>query len=110
MHELDVGTVAPPRQRHAQGVEDQVGAHVRRELPADHASRPDVNDEGEEQQAFPAAQVAEVGHPEPVGAGGGEVAVDAVRWPHRGRVGDRGPPRLAAPLGPPAAHAGASAA
>src|SRR4051794_5597412 len=43
--------------------------------------------------------MAEVGHPEPVGAGGGEVAVDAVWRPQRGWVGDRGSPRFAAPLG-----------
>ena len=58
-----------------------------------------VDDEGEEHDALPAAQVGEVGDPELVRAGGGEVAVDEVRAPARGRVRPGGPPWLAAPLG-----------
>ena len=35
MHELDVGSGAPARERHAQRVEHQIGAHVAGELPTD---------------------------------------------------------------------------
>ncbi|MGH2969245.1 MAG: hypothetical protein ACRDK0_09300, partial [Solirubrobacteraceae bacterium] len=35
MHERDVGAARPRRDGHPQGVADQAGAHVRRELPAD---------------------------------------------------------------------------
>src|SRR4051794_4365784 len=100
MYELDVGAVPwAGADGHPQRVADQRGAHVRGELPADDAAAVDVDDEGEEQLAFPAAQVGEVRHVEPIRAGGGEVALDPV-WP-AGRVGVRhgGAPGLAAALG-----------
>ena len=62
VHELDVGAGAAAREHHRQGVEDQVGPHVRRELPADDLARPDIDHEGEEHHAVPAAQRAEVGN------------------------------------------------
>jgi hypothetical protein len=99
MDELEVGASGSSGQRHAQGVEDEVGARRRRELPADHAPAVDVDDEGEEDQAFPAAKVREVRDPKLIQARGGEVAIDQVGRPAGGRVGDRGAPRLAAALG-----------
>jgi hypothetical protein len=36
--ELDVRAGLAARERHSQRVEDQVGAHARRELPTDHAA------------------------------------------------------------------------
>jgi len=63
---------------HAQRVEDQVGAHVRGELPADHAAREHVEDEAKEHRALPAAQVGEVGHPQLIGSLGAEVPLDQV--------------------------------
>jgi hypothetical protein len=98
VHEFDVGAGAATRERHPQRVKDEVGAHVPRELPADDPAAVDVDDEGEEHHALPAAQVAEVRHPQPIGGRGGEVAVHAVRWADRGRIRHRGPPRLAAAL------------
>ena len=44
VHELHVGTVAA-HERHSQGIQDEVGAHVRRELPADDPPREGVDDE-----------------------------------------------------------------
>ena len=37
MHELDISARRSSRHGHAQRVQDQVGAHMRGELPADHA-------------------------------------------------------------------------
>ncbi len=83
---------------HAQRVEDEVCAHVDGELPADDHPAVGVEDEGEEDESFPAAQVGAVSDPELVRAAGGEVALDEVRPPLRLRVGPGGAPRLAAPL------------
>ena len=66
VNELDVGAWLASRQRHPQRVEHEIGAHVARELPADDPPAVDVDYEAEEHQALPAAQVAEVGHPESV--------------------------------------------
>ncbi len=62
-------------ERHPQRVEDEVGAHVRGELPADDLAAVDVDDEAKNTSAFPAAQVGEVRDPELVAAGGAEVAL-----------------------------------
>jgi hypothetical protein len=92
MHEFDVGSVAAARERHAQRVEHQIGAHVAGQLPTDDTSRPHVDDEREEHDALPATQVAEVRHPQPVRAAGAEVTADAVGRSHRRWVGGRGAP------------------
>jgi hypothetical protein len=97
--ELDVGAGAALVQRHPQGVKDEGGAHVAGELPAHDPARERVDDEREEQHAFPAAQVGQVRHPELVRPSRGEVAVDQVRPPARPRIGRGGAPRLAAALG-----------
>jgi hypothetical protein len=55
--QLDVGAGAAPVKRHSQRVEDEVGAHVRGELPADDHPAVGVEHEGEEDQALPATQV-----------------------------------------------------
>jgi hypothetical protein len=98
MHELHVSAGGSPRERHPQGVEDEVGAHVRRELPADDPPAVGIDDEAEEHDALPAAQIREVRQPQRVWPGRAEVALDAIRRPMRCRVGDRGAPRLAASL------------
>jgi hypothetical protein len=99
VNQLDVGTGAAVRERHPQRVEHEVGAHVAGELPTHHPAAEGVDDEGEEHQALPAAQIGEVGHPQLVGPAGGEVALDQV-WPALGvRVRAGGAPRLAAALG-----------
>jgi hypothetical protein len=97
--ELDVGPGLAAGQGHAQRVEHEVGAHVCGELPAHDAAAVGVDDEAEEHQALPAAQVGEVRQPQLIGSAGAEVAVDQIGRAHRGGVGHRGPPGLAAPLG-----------
>ena len=100
MDEVDVGAGLAARQRHPQGVEDEVGAHVRRELPADDPPRVDVDDEAEEHHPLVAAHVREVRDPQRVGPVGAEVAVDEIRAARRRRIGvvvRHGLPRRLAP-------------
>jgi hypothetical protein len=99
VHERDVGAGAAPAERHPQRVEDQGGAHVRRELPAHHAAAVGVDDEREEHHALPAAQVGQVGDPQLVRRGSGEVALHQVGPAERVGVGPGGPPRPTAALG-----------
>ena len=96
VNELEVGAALATRQRHPQRVENEVGAHRGGELPADNPAAVGVDDEREEDQAFPAAQVGEVRDPELVRPARGEVAVDPVGRAQRPRVGDRRAPGLAA--------------
>jgi hypothetical protein len=56
---VDIGARLAPRERHPQRVEDQIGAHVGRQLPADQAAAVGVDDEREEDQALPAMQLGE---------------------------------------------------
>jgi hypothetical protein len=56
-HSLGVYARPALRERHPQNVEDQGGAHAAGELSADDPPRVDVEDEGEEDHTFPAAQV-----------------------------------------------------
>ena len=86
-------------QRHPQRVQNERGAHVAGELPADDPAAVGVDDEREEHHAFPASEVGDVGDPEPIRAGGGEVAIDEVRAPARGRIRFGGAPWLAAAFG-----------
>ena len=97
----EVGAVLAGSQRHSERVEDQVGTHVAGELPADDHPAVDVEDEREEQQALPAPQIREIADPQPVRRLGGEVTLDEIRLPNRGRVARRGPPRLPASLRAP---------
>src|SRR3954447_19021357 len=101
MYELHVSAVAwAGADGHPQRVADQRSAHVRGELPADHAAAVDIDHEREEQQAFPAAQVGEVGDVEPIRARGGELALDQIGPPGSVGIGRGGAPGLAAALGP----------
>ena len=68
--EIDVGAGTAGAERHPQGVEDEVGAHVGGELPADDLAREDIDDEGEERNPLPAAQVGQIGDPELIRARG----------------------------------------
>ena len=70
------------------------------ELPADDPAAEHVEDEGEEDDPLPAAQVGQVGDPQLVGPLGGEVALDEVGPPSGLGIGPRRPPRLAASLRP----------
>ena len=98
-HEDDVSAGPASGESHPQRVDDERVAHVRGELPADHAPAVDVDDEREVQDAVPAAQPREIADPEPIGRLGAEVAPDEISRPGRIWVRDRGAPRLAAALG-----------
>ena len=52
MHELDVGAGAALVERHPQRVEDEVGAHVAGELPADDAAAERVDHERKEHHSL----------------------------------------------------------
>lgn len=69
------------------------------ELPAHDAAGVDVQDEAEEHDALPAAQIREVRDPQPVGSGGGEVAVHEVWRPQRRGIRGGRSPRPAAAFG-----------
>jgi hypothetical protein len=99
MDQLDVRAAAALSERHLQCVEDEVGSHVRRELPADDLAAEGVDHEREEDEAFPAAQVGKVGDPQLVRASRPEVALDEIGPSLRPGVGLGGSRGLAAPLG-----------
>src|SRR4051794_586926 len=101
VHQLHVRAARTRRDGHPQRVADQRGAHLRRELPAHHAAAEDVDDEGQEHQALPAAQVGEVRDVELVRTPRGEVALDEIRPPARVPVRRRGHPLPAPALGAP---------
>ena len=65
-------------QRHLERVDDELGAHVIGHRPADDPARVGVLDGGEVDPALPGAQVGDVGHPQHVGLGRAEVALDEV--------------------------------
>ena len=96
--QFDVGARASLPQRHPERVEDEVGAHVRSELPADDHPAVGVEHEGEEDEAFPAAQVGKVGDPQLIRTRGAEVALDEIRPASSLQIGLGRAPRLAAPL------------
>jgi len=54
--------------------------------------------EREEHHAFPAAQIGDVAHPEPIHCGRGEVTLHQIQSPLRNRISGRGPPRPATAL------------
>ena len=64
--------------RGVEGRRDELGAHVGRHAPADDPAAPGVDDRGEVAGATPCRELCDVGDPEPVGAGGREVAVHEI--------------------------------
>src|SRR3954447_15924311 len=95
---VDVGAGAARGQRHPQRVEDEVGAHVAGELPADDHPAVGVEHEREEDEPVPAAQVGQVGDPELVRTPRAEVSLDEVGPASGLQIGHGRAPRLAAPL------------
>ena len=75
---------------HLQGVEDEVGGHGGGHPPAHDQAGEDVDDEGHVGHARPGGDIGEVGDPQLVRTGGGEVPVDQVRSPGGGGVGNGG--------------------
>jgi hypothetical protein len=55
------------------GIADQFGAQVRRHRPADHPSTPDIQHDREEQETGRGRDVGDVGGPELIGRGSGEL-------------------------------------
>jgi hypothetical protein len=63
LHQLNVGAGPSGPQRHSQRVEDEIGAHVAGELPADDHPREHVDQEREEHPPLPGPQIREVADP-----------------------------------------------
>ena len=97
MDEGDVGAGGAGSERHPQRIEDEVGAHVGGELPADDLAREGVDDEGEEARAFPRSKVrVGVGPGRGVGLSAGPAPRPALRTGHA-RLAS-GSPRIHAAL------------
>jgi hypothetical protein len=85
---------------HVQGVSDQAGAHVVRELPAGDHLRGQVDNGRQVQPPIAGLEVGDVTHQPGAGRCGGEVPADQVRAGHWLLTGQRGAlisPRLAGP-------------
>jgi hypothetical protein len=67
------------RNRHPQGRQRQVGAQVIAHCPADDLSAVEVQDRGQIEPALIGLDIGDVGEPDPVRRGSGEVALDQVR-------------------------------
>ena len=96
-HEAPGTSLAPG---HLEGVEHHVGAHVGRYTPADDHPGEGVGDKAHVGHPGACRHVGEIGHPERVRGGGGEVPIDEVRRSLGVRVGPGGED-----LAPAAAHA-----
>ena len=83
-------------QPHLQGVEREVGAQRGRGLPADDAAAEHVEDERAVHPAGEGADVGQVGDPQAILCGGGEVAFHQVRPTVRAAAGQRRPRALRA--------------
>ena len=59
-------------------LEHELGAQVRRHRPADDAAAPDIEHDGQVEEARPGRDVGDVGHPELVRAVGREVPIDQI--------------------------------
>jgi hypothetical protein len=66
---------------HLERVEDELAAHVRRDLPTHDHAAVDVEDEGQARGAGVAADVGQIADPELVGRLGAEAALDQVTRP-----------------------------
>jgi len=64
---------------HLEGVEDQAGAHVAGELPADDHPGREINHRGQVEPALAGLEVGDVADEPLTWRGGGEVPVDQVR-------------------------------
>src|SRR6266446_5852740 len=64
-------------------VMDDIGAEMRFHRPADHATAPRIEDDGEIEKPRPCRDVRDVRHPQAIGTRRGEVAGDEI-W--RGRI------------------------
>ena len=70
---------APLPERHVESVEHQLGAQMSLHRPADDPAAEGVEDHGQIEKAGPGRDVGYIGHPQAIGRGGGEVALDQIR-------------------------------
>ena len=70
-------------------IEGKIGAQRARHTPPNDPPGKDINDEGRVDEAAPGGDVGEVGHPQLVGTRRHKLAVDQIRRPRRGLIGDR---------------------
>jgi hypothetical protein len=80
------GGAAPPA-GHLEGVDDQFGAHVVGDRPADDGAAEDVEDGGAVDLALDRGVLGDVGDPQPVGGVGDEPPLHQVVVDRRGRAG-----------------------
>ena len=71
---------------HLQGVDDQLGAHVVGNRPADHGAAEDVEHRGAVDLALAGGVLGDVGDPQPVGALGDEAALHQILVHRRRRT------------------------
>ena len=75
---MDDAVWLPLLQRHVQRREDEVSRHLLADRPPDDAPAPDVEHDGQEDEAGPGGHVSYVGNPQLVRPVGHELAVDQV--------------------------------
>jgi len=96
---------AATTQRQVQGIEHELRAQMRRHRPADHATTPDIEDDGEIEETGPRRDVRDVGDPELIRPASSEPPLDQIgRWAGRG-VPDRRVELLPATHAPQPCHA-----
>ena len=96
MKDDPLGQLTAQRYRHAQGVFDEVSAHVLVDGPTDDATRVRVDDRRQVEPALPRAQVGDIAHPDLVESPGVEATLHKVIRVGVGLVLDR---RHLPPLG-----------
>lgn len=71
---------------HLDGVEDHLGAHVRRDPPPDDHAGERVDDEAHVRDTGPGRHERQIRRPEPVRSGRGELPLHQIRMPRRRRI------------------------
>jgi hypothetical protein len=96
----EAGERPPAGERQLERLNDELCAHVRVHRPADDRPREAVGDRGEVELALVGRDLLDVGCPQLVGPGGGEVATDEVVGGHDARHAHRraGPAAHVGPL------------
>src|SRR5215207_2044185 len=88
MHEAGNRSASP--YRHLQGVDHELGSHVRGHRPTDDLARMGVQDEGQVEEAFLSWYVCDVRQPDPVGPTGHEVPAKQIRCGSSPRIATSG--------------------
>ena len=77
------------RQRHVECGEHELSPEMRLHGPANDAPRPDVEHDGEIEEAGPRRDVRDVGHPETIRARCSELPIHLIQRPVSGGIADR---------------------